>query len=1034
MLHLQKILASSLPACSVYSPLLPLPPPLQKPSGAGRRLVPGSLSHVGDCDAERRLLSITPKGECRSEGMVSGKKTKGSVRTCQRKAERKSGRKERKVNGGGTKSHWRRRQWSEPQVRGTRVRGLTLQRVGRRFAAHNHNLLTGPRRRAPRELPSRSGASTSRLRFLVWWMSTVRFRSKESSHFLYKRVMCYSSKAYGVEESKHHCPPAHTAHRHHDLNNNLQNHKLSGKPTRLEKNRTNFVSRGAALIRRLQSKVNCLSLRKREPVKLDSFAQFKRLLLIEIPSRKNWNIKSCHKRVNHLGARTKEYWRSGRTGDPGTVEGIGKPILWESGAEGGQRRGGKTPEGDNRGRQWWVANGSNSESGDEQGHCRGQPGNGSSTTPDAAATNQAHHRSFDVFSSRRKKASKSSEGIRRSISIDQSKSDDTFFSLAKYRDKSVNRENKTDTISSSSEDPAADLRIVLRARPSKSSDRRRSGVTRRNEAGHKRTPGEHSRSRRRQTKKVERSPSSRSSSSSRSGSATRARAVGGLAVMSSPRVKKSRSPKETAETSFPVEDQCKDETKEFLRKLDSVLTDLVEREKRRISSYGQPSIQNPKEEDPHLKRTSKKKNHKHKHRKVSKERDHPQVEEEVSPALQQLRATLKTVRVRKRPTPQSADVLETHAQCFTEKQPHNPRILKSQHGSQLVTHRYYQPPRRRQPRSHPYPPDFCSSDEDKPTVGRTYQDEAQKEYVSENPSHDRRAQGKSSHKEDEEDTCYGSDYQGPQGPPVRRPAPSPSHVTQRLMEAADSGDHSVDSAYTGSRGATPESILYPSVKPRRTGSSLTTPSTGARPRTSRFTRCSPKAERLQQLKRNILNEIRENGLYSDESINSLLDQYRRRYCHFPSADLDLVTRSIQEDLGVKPRPAEYLYQILIASEDDQSPSGPSNLNGAMVTENAPDRKTPSPIKPQEFQVQRKVSQEQMCQANPPTLTQNNSEGNPLLDHGEVDDEAWAKSMLKEVAPQLVQEAKDEASGRQDDGDPECASYVTELCHQLQLNI
>lgn len=962
--------------------------------------------------------------------MVSGKKTKGSVRTCQRKEERKSGRKEKKVNSGRTKSYWIRRIWSEPQVGAETLRGVTLQRVGRRFAECNHSPLSSPRRRAPRDLPTRRGASLSRLRFLVWWMSTVRFRSKTSSPASKKRVMCCcSSKAYGVEESKHHCPPAHTTQQHHDRNNNLQNCKLTGKP-RGQKKQIKFVARGSALIRRLQGKINCLSLNKRKFVRLGSFTRFKRLHLVEGPSKRNRN---CCIRVNYQGERNKKYW-SGHKGDLGTVEGISKPVLWESGAEGGQKRGDKTPDGDSHGRQWWAANGSNSESGDEQGHCRGQHGNESNTTPDATATDMAHHRSFDIFSTRRKKASKSSEGLRRSVSIDQSRSDDAFFNLTKYRDKSLSREAKTDAISSSSEDPAADLKLVLRARPSKSSDRRRSGTSRRNETAHKRPGGEHSRSRRRQAKKVERSPSSRSSSSSRSGSATRARAVSGLSLMSAPRVKKNKSPKETAETSFPAEDKCKDDTKEFLRKLDSVLTDLVESEKRKISSYGQPNIQNPKEEEPQLRRTSKKKNTKHKHRKVSKERDVPHAEE-VSPALQQLRATLKTVRVRKRPTPQSADVLETHSQCFTEKQPHNPRILKSQHGSQLVTHRYYQPPRRRQPRPHPYPPDFCSSDEDKPTVARACQDEVPKEYVDGNDPSNRKGQAKSSHKEEEEDTCYGSDYQGPQGPPVRRPAPSPSHVTQRLMEAPDSGDHSVDSAYTGSRGATPESILYPSVKPRRTGSSLTTPSTGARPRTSRFARCSPKAERLQQLKRNILNEIRENGLYSDDSINSLLDQYRRRYCHYPSPDLDLVTRSIQEDLGVKPRAAEYLYQILVASEDDQSPSGATNVNTAIVTDSTTDRKTLPSVKLNEFQRQQ-VSQEQMCQAIPPTLTHNHR-GGALVGHGEVevDDEAWAKSMLKEVAPQLVQEAKAEASERQhDDGDAECTAYVTELCQQLQLNI
>lgn len=968
--------------------------------------------------------------------MVSGKKREGSVRTCQRKEERKGERKERKGNPGAAKSGWIRRTWSESRVRDKRLSGLTLQHVGPGVAVCNHTLIIDPRRRPKRELPTRSGASLSRLRFLVWWMSTVRFRRKGPTPVVNQKGMCCcSSEAYGVTESKHPGPLPQTARQHNDNNNNLQDCTLAGKPKGLDKNQGRFVARGSALLRRLQESVNCLSLRKWEfAVRLDSFTHLKRLHQAEIPSKRTWNIRSYHKRVKCLGVRDKEYLRSCHTGDPGTVEGIGKPVLCESGAEGGQRRGDKAP--DNQGRQWWSANGSNSESGDEQGQCKGQHGNDSNTTPDATTTSTVHQRSFDIFSSRRKKVSKSSEGIRRSISIDQSRSDDVFFKLTKYRDKSSNREVKTDAISSSSEDPAADLKLALRARPSKSTDRRRSGTSRRNEAGHKRTGGEHSRSRRRQTKKVERSPSSRSSSSSRSGSATRARAMGGLNFMSASRVKRNKSPKEAPETPFPNDDKCKDDTAEFLRKLDSVLTDLVESEKKRISSFGQPSVSNSKEEEPQLKRTSKKKNHKHKHKKASKE-ERQHTEEEASPALQQLRATLKTVRVRKRPTPQSADVLDTHPECFTDKQPHNPRILKTQNGSQLVTHRSYQPPRRRKQRTQQYPPDFCSSDEDKAAVGGACQDAPQKDYFDDKNTNDKREQTKGFHKEDEEDTCYGSDYHGPQGQAVRKPAPSPSHVTQRLMEAVDSGDHSVDSAYTGSRGATPESILYPSVKPRRTGSSLTTPSTGARPRPSRFARCSPKAERLQQLKRNILNEIRENGLYSDESINSLLDQYRRRYCQFSSAELDLVTRSIQEDLGVKPRAVEYLYQILVASEDDQSPSGASNINVATATDSVgvPPRKVPSPVKLGEFQEQHEVREEQKTyQRIQPTLTHNNNEGCSFLGRGEAEDEAWAKTVLKDVAPQLVQEAKEEARGRQDESDPECASYVTDLCHQLHLNI
>ncbi|XP_063864628.1 uncharacterized protein LOC135102909 [Scylla paramamosain] len=1033
---------SSLSPPSPSSALLRVPPAYSQPSTVPH-LAPDSFPNLGVCDAEERLLSINPEGECWSEGMIAGKKTEGSVETCQRKEERKAGRKARKVDRGGKQSSWVQRTLSEARASEARVRGLVLQSVCRGLVACNHRHLTSLRRNDPRELPARSGASIPHLRFLVWWMLPTRFRGKASSPASNKRGMCCcSSKSYGVEESKHRCPLAHTAHQHHDPNNNLQNYKLAVKAKQPDRDQIKAVTWGSTVIRRLRGKVTYWGQRQRKRCKLNSFSLFRRRQHLTTSSSKtSANIKSFYKKVEYSETHNKEDWRHVHTADPGTVEGISKPVLRASGAEGGQQKGDKAP--DSHGRPWWAVNGSNSESGDDPGQCTGQYANDSRAIHDASTKKSTHNRSFDVYTSRRKKLYKSNEGLQRSVSIDQSRSDDdNFFSFIKYRDKSPNRGAKTETISSSSEDPAADLKTVLRSRPNKSSDRKRSSIGRRTEAAHKRSGGESSRSRRRQAKKVERSPSSRSSSSSRSGSATRVRASGGLGLGSTSRVKKNRSPKETNETFLPVEDNCKDDTKEFLRKLDRILTDLVENEKRKISSYGLPSVQNSTEGEVSLNRTSKKKGHKHKHRKANKERDQPHIDkekEEASPSLQQLRATLRTVRLRKRPTQPTADVLDTHSRCFTEKQPHNPRILRSQQGSQLLSHRCYQPPRRRQPRSQlhdkRYPSDFCSSDEDKTPIEGTCQDIPQRQPLDDTNGDDQQQQASSSHKEDEDDICYGTDYHGSQGPPVRRPTTSPSHLTQRLMEAADSGDHSVDSAYTGSRGATPESILYPSVKPRRTGSSLNTPFTGARPRPSRLPRCSPKAERLQQLKRNILSDIREGGLYSDESINSLLEQYRRRYCHFSSTDLALVTRSIQDDLGVKPRPAEYLYQILITSEDDHSPSSTHNTTDATTTDTTLLTKAPSSVRPGTFQLQHEGGEQQTCSAPAPTPIHNSNDGASLLGQEEAD-EAWAKSVLGEVAPELVQEAKMEARQRHqdDDGDAECSTYVADLCHQLQLKI
>ncbi|KAK8743977.1 hypothetical protein OTU49_000943, partial [Cherax quadricarinatus] len=301
-------------------------------------------------------------------------------------------------------------------------------------------------------------------------------------------------------------------------------------------------------------------------------------------------------------------------------------------------------------------------------------------------------------------------------------------------------------------------------------------------------------------------------------------------------------------------------------------------EKKKISKYGHSSVKKDQPESELVNSQPRKKLYKK--RDVSKEKVRkPPVDDTTSPSLQQLRETLKTVRVKKR-TPSSGDVLEKYPQRFTNRQPHNPRILRSQRSSQLVSQGYYQPPRRRLPRPRPseYPSDFYSSDDEQREVEHVCQGSLEPESLEETEPEVREdSQPKTGENIEDEDTCYGSDYQGSQA--LQHPLGSAPHdlagpTTHRLLEAADSGDFSVDSAYTGSRGATPEGILNPGFKPRRQSSNFTSPLVTTKHRQPRCVRRLPQVGPLQQLKRTILNEIRESKLYSDESINSLLDQYR----------------------------------------------------------------------------------------------------------------------------------------------------------------
>nr|XP_053628122.1 uncharacterized protein LOC128685593 [Cherax quadricarinatus] len=630
---------------------------------------------------------------------------------------------------------------------------------------------------------------------------------------------------------------------------------------------------------------------------------------------------------------------------------------------------------------------------------------------------------------------------------------------------------------------------------------------------------------------TEQSSSSPSSSSSRSASATRAKTAHRLRTAAPSRFKKKTQAatdvvhtEDSLQLESTHEGNSKDNTKEFLERLDSVLSDLVENEKKKISKYGHSSVKKDQPESELVNSQPRKKLYKK--RDVSKEkvRKTPvddttmhlcsSLREETLKNLSPLEQTfwrkplmtsLSLPRCSSNDESQAEDsshvCVDVHVHQTQAGHPHpargwtgesvpsrerefrvvsqgavdecevrgggkevenevkiedvrqerssdpppNPNINNDYHTLGHLAADIN--PERGLPRPRPseYPSDFYSSDDEQREVEHVCQGSLEPESLEETEPEVREdSQPKTGENIEDEDTCYGSDYQGSQA--LQHPLGSAPHdlagpTTHRLLEAADSGDFSVDSAYTGSRGATPEGILNPGFKPRRQSSNFTSPLVTTKHRQPRCVRRLPQVGPLQQLKRTILNEIRESKLYSDESINSLLDQYRHKCCHLSPSDLDIVTRSVQDDLGVKPRPAQYLYQILVGGDDDQTQSvaADKSIGDAEDTSLLTLQSTGKT-----YMYERRRRREVGVPWRPHSSTSRYAHHihtktltthRPRRSQEETEDEAWAREAVGVVAPGLVRQAREEAQQRLDD-DPEAdwSHYVAQLCQQLEIKM
>ncbi|XP_037796989.1 serine/arginine repetitive matrix protein 2-like [Penaeus monodon] len=770
------------------------------------------------------------------------------------------------------------------------------------------------------------------------------------------------------------------------------------------------------------------------------------------------------------------------------------PCQWGGGAR-GRQHGDKQAEG-KQGHRWWHSSRTNKGGSRERGKGRSASHDGGGTVHTHSSGAQASSSNFlrkSLDTEYRGKQRKLRGSHRsRPVSSDDEGSDEVFESPPKYRDKPPRSK-----VSSKSEDTAQNSsKVSLK----KSLQRNRSLSRSRLEGASRRMERDDSKSRRRLShRKINKSSSSSSSSSSRSSSPTKSRPGSRSKSQQSKRKTKltngsldredftvhQTSPEQYQtdlvqhQTDFvqnnadPVPHRTnfkvKDNTTDFLSRLDSVLSDLVEHEKKRISKFGQKNARGSVSKG--VKNGSSERHQKAAEHKKNKGKKSDGVDKSASPSLQQLRTTLKAVRVKKR-VPVPSDVLEKHSDYFTESLPHQPRILKSRQKSQLLSQRCYQPARRK---PKPAPQDSSSdlytspaedeheevkqvcekqndvSSEEEPeeyretsepsdsTYEREDEDGRDVFYRAEKPGkggldgYDERDQSTS------DEHNYRRDQSAKGGSSVAARGVIKDLTSSSRGEAGDSGDFSVDSAYTGSRGATPESVLNPGVKPRRPGTGLA----NRRPASSASRHRLPVKARLEdqhlvEVKRVIMRDIRESGLYSDDSINALLERHRSRWPQLSRREMEHIVRSIQDDLGVKPHATHYVCQILAAAESGAS--GTPGLTkkiveGPLCVSPLGEKTTKAQTKTYEAAVhpgQKIPSATQNLGAREPNDEEESRR--PKKDFKEIEDELWARSVMSGVDPGLVDQARKEARAPHVEDDSDLPAYVMDLCQQFDVKI
>ncbi|XP_047736100.1 uncharacterized protein LOC125177768 [Hyalella azteca] len=330
----------------------------------------------------------------------------------------------------------------------------------------------------------------------------------------------------------------------------------------------------------------------------------------------------------------------------------------------------------------------------------------------------------------------------------------------------------------------------------------------------------------------------------------------------------------------------------FLKKVEEVLSEIVEQKKRKIlSSQRDYSTLRPS-------RGSSSKERKTSPRScqtwiISKrfdESDHKQ-------SFSHIITSHGNGRLRTRS--KSSDLLVTHERCFTKLEPYKPRILRKDSGCQLMEKKEMSIRKNL----------FA----DKKVVGQNQNkycgtlladtpqtDEQKSSTIEENLTN-------TTNNTEAEDTCYESENEISEcALDVNMNASSPLKTN-----LGDHAEASVDSAYTGSRGPTPDGPKNLKLKSlqhklhHREKHMQHQKKQGDVKR--KVTVDQQEVENIikiededisEKIKHEIMQEIKEVGIYSEYAITTLLDLYRRKYMHVSRKQFDVIAIYIKNKFGV----------------------------------------------------------------------------------------------------------------------------------------
>ena len=257
----------------------------------------------------------------------------------------------------------------------------------------------------------------------------------------------------------------------------------------------------------------------------------------------------------------------------------------------------------------------------------------------------------------------------------------------------------------------------------------------------------------------------------------------------------------------------------------------------------------------------------------------------------------------------SSDLLETHRKCFTKLEPYKPRILRKDPECKLLSEkRIYQ---NSSTRSKGSPVSRVLKNEKKPLINLrdkpckigsdSHRSEGNKSSTTEfnYTSHN------TNNNTETDDTCYESDHGGSEEAGESQNDQGGLH--SRLLDPAEA---SVDSAYTGSRGPTPDNPQNLRIKTLE--HKLRHRERRLQYKNSQSQECLSeiKSSRLDKsdvdfgepvvdkIRREIICEIRDVGVYSEYAITTLLQLYRRKYKFVPKKDMDIICKEVRKKFGL----------------------------------------------------------------------------------------------------------------------------------------